>query len=248
VYSTFLNRAFDQVLMDVALHRLPVTFALDRAGVTGVDGPSHHGVWDVAMLGQIPGMRVAAPRDAAQLRLLLGEAMADRRGPNAVRYPTGVVPLDIPESGCIGSASLLTPRQLGGDVMLVPVGPLAGAALDAAHLLERDGVPCVVADPRWILPVDPALGHAAADYRLVVTIEDGAAPGGFGDAFARCLRTLGPAVPLLTITLPDGFVEPYGRSEAHRRHGLDGNGISSRVTAALKQTDYRPSRRRRRTA
>jgi 1-deoxy-D-xylulose-5-phosphate synthase len=247
VYSTFLNRAFDQVLMDVALHRLPVTFALDRAGVTGVDGPSHHGVWDVAMLGQIPGLRVAAPRDSTRMRRLLGEAMDDWSGPNAVRYPAGVVPPDIPAFGSIGSADLLTKPQPADDVLLIPVGPLAAAALDAAAQLERDGLGCAVADPGWILPVDPLLGHAASGYRLVVTIEDNAAPGGFGDAFARRLRTLGHAVPLLTIALRDGFVPACSRTETHRQHGLDGAGISARIIAELRR-DRGLRRRRRRFA
>ena len=245
VYSTFLNRAFDQLMMDVALHRLPVTLALDRAGITGVDGPSHHGIWDVAMLGQIPGMQVAAPRDAVRLRELLGEAIHDRRGPNAVRYPSGVAPQEIPAFGRIGSADLLTGPQAGPEVLLVPVGPLAQAAVDAAARLGRAGVSAAVADPRWILPVEPALILAAAGYRLVVTIEDNAAAGGFGDAFARCVRTLGHAVPLRTLALPDGFAAARERSETHRRHGLDGPGIAGWVEAELTRTgSIRSSTRR----
>jgi 1-deoxy-D-xylulose-5-phosphate synthase len=236
VYSTFLNRAFDQLMMDVALHRLPVTLALDRAGITGADGPSHHGIWDVAMLGQIPGMRVAAPRDTVRLRELLGEAIDDRRGPNAVRYPSGVAPQEIPAFGRIGSADLLTGPQAGRDVLLIPVGPLAQAALDAAARLGRAGVSVAVADPRWILPVDPELIRAAAGYRFVVTIEDNAAAGGFGDAFARCARTLGRMLRLRTLALPDGFAAACERGETHRRHGLDGAGIAGWVEAELTRT------------
>jgi 1-deoxy-D-xylulose-5-phosphate synthase len=233
VYSTFLNRAFDQLMMDVALHELPVTFALDRAGITGVDGPSHHGIWDVAMLGRIPGMRVAAPRDAVRLRELLGEAIGDRRGPNAVRYPTGTAPQDIPAYGHLGSADLLTEPHAGADVLLIPVGPLACAAVQAAARLRRAGVCAAVADPRWILPVDPGLVLAAAGHRLVVTIEDNPAAGGFGDAFARCARTLGHSVPLRTLALPDGFAPACERAETHRRYGLDGPGIAGWVDAEL---------------
>jgi 1-deoxy-D-xylulose-5-phosphate synthase len=233
VYSTFLNRAFDQLMMDVALHGLPVTFAVDRAGITGVDGPSHHGIWDVAMLGQVPGMRVAAPRDAVRLRELLGEAIGDRRGPNAVRYPTGTAPQDIPAFGRLGSADLLTEPHAGADVLLIPVGPLASAAVQAAARLSRAGVCAAVADPRWILPVDPALIQACAGYRLVVTIEDNPAAGGFGESFARCAGKLGRAVPLRALTLRDGFAPARERSDTHRRHGLDGPGIADRVAAEL---------------
>ena len=233
VYSTFLNRAFDQLMMDVALHGLPVTFALDRAGITGVDGPSHHGIWDVAMLGQVPGMRVAAPRDAVRLRELLGEAIGDRRGPNAVRYPTGTAPQDIPVFGHLGSADLLTEPHARADVLLIPVGPLASAAVQAAARLSRAGVCAAVADPRWILPVDPALILASAGYRLVVTIEDNPAAGGFGESLARCAGMLGRAVPLRALTLPDGFAPARERSDTHRRHCLDGPGIADWVAAEL---------------
>jgi 1-deoxy-D-xylulose-5-phosphate synthase len=233
VYSTFLNRAFDQVLMDVALHRLPVTFALDRAGITGVDGPSHHGMWDVPMLGQIPGMRVAGPRDAVQLRRLLGEAIADERGPTAVRYPSGVAPEHIPAFGRIGSADLLTTPEAAPDVLLIPVGGLAIAALDAATRLRWAGFGAAVADPRWILPVDPALTHAAAHYQLVVTIEDNAASGGFGDAFARSLRAAGRPTALLTLALADGFAPAGERAGVLAQHGLDAAGIARQVQAEL---------------
>jgi len=239
VYSTFLNRAFDQVLMDVALHRLPVTFALDRAGITGVDGPSHHGMWDVSMLGQIPGMRIAAPRDAVRLRQLLDEAIADQRGPTALRYPSGIAPEQIPAFGCLGSADLLTAPEPASEVLLVPVGALAAATLDAAAKLRAGGVAAAVADPRWILPVDPALTRAAARYRLVVTIEDNAASGGFGDAFARSLRASGQPTALLTLALADGFAPARERAGVHRQHGLDADGIAGQVEAELSRITQR---------
>jgi 1-deoxy-D-xylulose-5-phosphate synthase len=239
VYSTFLNRAFDQVLMDVALHRLPVTFALDRAGITGVDGPSHHGMWDVSMLGQIPGMRIAAPRDAVRLRQLLDEAIADQRGPTALRYPSGIAPEQIPAFGCLGSADLLTAPEPASEVLLVPVGALAAATLDAAAKLRAGGVAAAVADPLWILPVDPALTRAAARYRLVVTIEDNAASGGFGDAFARSLRASGQPTALLTLALADGFAPARERAGVHRQHGLDADGIAGQVEAELSRITQR---------
>jgi 1-deoxy-D-xylulose-5-phosphate synthase len=231
LYSTFLNRAFDQVLLDVALHRLPVTFALDRSGVTGVDGPSHHGMWDVSMLGQVPGMRVAAPRDARQLRALLAEAVGDDSGPTAVRYPTGRAPRDLPAYGRLGSADVLTPGNGEPDVLLVPVGALAEGTVAAAELLAADGIRANVVDPRWIVPVDPALVLAAARYRLVVTIEDNAVAGGFGDSFARVWRAAGQPATLLTLGLTPGFVSARPRSDIHRLHRLDAEGIAAVVRA-----------------
>jgi 1-deoxy-D-xylulose-5-phosphate synthase len=243
VYSTFLNRAFDQILMDVALHRLPVTFALDRAGITGVDGPSHHGIWDVSMLAQIPGMRVAAPRDARRLGQLLNEAIADERGPTAVRYPSGIAPEDIPAFGSVGSADLLTAPEAAADVLLIPVGALASAALDAAARLGARGLGAAVADPRWILPVDPALARAAARYPLVVTIADNAASGGFGDAFARSLRGSRHRTNLLTLTLADGFAPACERTGVLAQHGLDGAGIARQVKAEFVRITDRRRRR-----
>jgi 1-deoxy-D-xylulose-5-phosphate synthase len=231
VYSTFLNRTFDQLLMDVALHRLPVTFALDRAGITGVDGPSHHGMWDVSMLAQIPGMRAAAPRDAVRLRQLLGEAIADEQGPTAVRYPSGTAPEHIPAFGSVGSADLLTRPETASEVLLIPVGALASAALDAAARLRAGGISAAVADPRWILPIDPALARAAARYRLVVTIEDNAASGGFGDALARSLGAAAQPTALLTLALAKGFAPARERAGVHRQHGLDADGIAKQVEA-----------------
>jgi 1-deoxy-D-xylulose-5-phosphate synthase len=239
VYSTFLNRAFDQVLMDVALHRLPVTFALDRSGITGVDGPSHHGMWDVAMLGQVPGMRLAAPRDAVRLRRLLAAAIAEWRGPTAVRYPSGTAPEELPAFGSLGSADLLTPPDPDHEVLLLPIGSLAGSALAAAGKLRDAGISAAVADPRWILPVDPALALAADRYRLVVTIEDNAASGGFGDGFARCMRATGGTASLLTLTLADGFAAIGERADLHRRHGLHADGIAQRVAAQLSEVRRR---------
>jgi 1-deoxy-D-xylulose-5-phosphate synthase len=235
LYSTFLNRAFDQVLLDVALHRLPVTLVLDRSGITGPDGPSHHGMWDVSMLGQVPGMRVAAPRDAVRLRELLNEAVSDYRGPTAVRYPGGSAPQAIPAFGSLGSADLLTPAEVDHQILLIPIGALASTALDAAEPLRAEGLQVAVADPRWIIPVDPALTQAAARHQLVVTIEDNAAPGGFGDALARSLRASALPIALLTLTLADGFVAAGERASVHKLHRLDAVGIAEQVAAAYRR-------------
>jgi 1-deoxy-D-xylulose-5-phosphate synthase len=225
IYSTFLNRAFDQVLMDAALHHAPITFVLDRAGITGPDGPSHHGMWDVGLLGLVPGARVAAPRDAGQLRALLGECVACDEGPTVLRFPRGRCGLDAPEPvDRWGSAEVLAAPD-DAEVLLLPVGPLAGAALDAASMLAERGVPVAVADPRWLRPLDPALVSAAAEFPLVVTVEDNAPSGGFGDALARSLRSVDAPTRLSTMTLPADFIEAGTRDEVLRAHGLDAAGI-----------------------
>jgi 1-deoxy-D-xylulose-5-phosphate synthase len=227
VYATFLNRALDQVLMDVALHRLPVTLVLDRAGITGSDGASHHGMWDLSLLGAVPGMRVAAPRDAERLRDLLREAVR-HPGPTALRFPKGEAPPDLPALGRLGHADVLA-RGPADRVLLVAVGPLAGAAVAAARDLAGDGIGVTVVDPRWALPADPALVAAAARYRLVVTVEDGGVAGGVGDAFGRALRQAGTRVELRTLGLPQRFVPHGGRGALLAAHGLDAAGIAAAI-------------------
>ncbi|MGB8961506.1 MAG: 1-deoxy-D-xylulose-5-phosphate synthase [Pseudonocardiaceae bacterium] len=223
VYATFLNRAFDQVLMDVALHQLPVTFVLDRAGVTGNDGPSHNGMWDLSLLSVVPEMRVAAPRDAPQLRALLREAIA-HPGPTAVRFCKGAIGADLPAIGRIGGTDVLAHNGCGG-VLVVAAGACATASVAAATQLTASGEDVTVVDPRWLLPVDPALARAADGYRLVVTVEENAGPGGFGDAFARALRATGSQVQLRTLGLGRQFLPHARRGELLREHDLDVAGI-----------------------
>jgi 1-deoxy-D-xylulose-5-phosphate synthase len=230
IYATFLNRAFDQVLMDVALHRLPVTFVLDRAGVTGNDGPSHNGMWDLSLLGIVPGLRVAAPRDAERLRTLLHEAANHTGGPTAVRFPKGNVAQSLPAVGQVGHAEVLHAHP-DAEILLLPVGPMAGVAMEAAEELERSGTPVTVADPRWVLPVDPALVQAAAGHRLVVTIEDNGLAGGFGDAFARATRVAGVRVDLRTLGLQQDFLPHGDRRELLAEQRLDAMGIVAAVKA-----------------
>ncbi|MHA7958626.1 transketolase C-terminal domain-containing protein [Streptomyces sp. L500] len=177
VYATFLGRAFGQVLMDVALHRLPVTFVLDRAGITGPDGPSHHGMWDLSLLGAVPGMRVAVPRDAARLRELLAEAITHTTGPTALRFAKAALADDIPAYKRLGPVEVLHQCR-ARDVLLVAVGPLAGPAVEAARCLEGQGIGMTVADPRRALPVPPELVELAIAHRLVVTAEDNTRAGG----------------------------------------------------------------------
>ncbi|HEY7175982.1 MAG TPA: 1-deoxy-D-xylulose-5-phosphate synthase, partial [Micromonosporaceae bacterium] len=184
VYATFLNRAFDQVLLDVAMHKLPVTFALDRAGITGPDGPSHYGIWDMSVFGVVPGLRIAAPRDAATVREELREAVSIGDGPTIVRFPTGTVPADLPAVRRRGPVDVLSEDERQ-DVLLVPVGVLAHVAMEAAAGLREAGHGVTVVDPRWVRPVPLELVAMAREHSLVVTIEDGVRAGGVGDALAK---------------------------------------------------------------
>jgi 1-deoxy-D-xylulose-5-phosphate synthase len=231
VYATFLNRAFDQTLMDVALHELPVTFVLDRAGITGTDGPSHHGMWDLTLLGMVPGMRVAAPRDAGTLRAELQEAVAWSQGPTALRFPKADVAPDVDAVGRIGSADILRSGERP-DLLMISIGALAGAVLAAASELADAGLAVTVADPRWLLPIDPDLVREAARYDRVVTVEDSGEHGGYGDAFARALRASGATTRVQTIGLAQRFVPHGSRGSILAAAGLDGPGIAAAVRTA----------------
>jgi 1-deoxy-D-xylulose-5-phosphate synthase len=234
IYATFLNRAFDQVLMDVALHRLPVTIVLDRAGITGPDGPSHHGMWDLSLLSMVPGLRVAAARDAARLEELLGEAVAHDQGPTALRIPKATASRDIAALARIDGIDILhrSPhRPL--EVLLTGAGPLAAAALDAAPLLEEQGVGVTVADPRWVLPVNPALAALAARHRLAVSIEDGVVTGGIGWALAQACQAQAVSTPVVPLGLPRSFVPHGPRTDLLAGAGLDAAGVARTVHDAL---------------
>jgi 1-deoxy-D-xylulose-5-phosphate synthase len=224
VYATFLNRAFDQVLMDVALHALPVTFVLDRAGVTGNDGPSHNGMWDLSLLGVVPGMRVAAPRDAVRLRAQLREAIA-HPGPAALRFPKGAVGPDLPAIGRIGAADVLARTGCGG-VLIVAAGACARSAVAAAGELALHGQDVTVVDPGWLLPVDPALVRAAHGYQLVLAVEENAGAGGFGDALSRALRASGSGVAMRSVSLGADFLPHAARNDLLHAHDLDACGIA----------------------
>ncbi|HEX5535441.1 MAG TPA: 1-deoxy-D-xylulose-5-phosphate synthase [Actinomycetales bacterium] len=237
LYATFANRAFDQTLLDVALHDLPVTLVLDRAGITGPDGPSHHGMWDLALLGIVPGMRVAAPRDATRLRLQLEQAV-DARGPTAVRFPKATVGADLPAVGQFGTVDLLRTAP-SPDLLLVAVGPLAGAALDAARTLASDGVQCTVVDPGWVLPVDDSLVELTGEHRLAVTVEDGVTHAGVGAHLATRLAAAGSTTPVLQLGLPRRFVPHGGRSDLLAAAGLDAPGIASAVCRTLRAMGVR---------
>ncbi|MEO3850626.1 1-deoxy-D-xylulose-5-phosphate synthase [Streptomyces sp. B8F3] len=228
VYATFLNRAFDQVLMDVALHRCGVTFVLDRAGVTGPDGASHHGMWDMSILQVVPGLRIAAPRDADQLRAQLGEAVAVDDAPTVVRFPRGTVSEPIPAIARIGGMDVLR-RDEREDVLLVGVGAMASVCLEAAGLLAARGLGCTVVDPRWVKPVDGHLPPLADRFRVVAVVEDNSVSSGVGAAVGRALRDAEVDVPLRTFGLPEKFL-PHGK----RAEVLAGAGLTpARIAAAV---------------
>jgi 1-deoxy-D-xylulose-5-phosphate synthase len=235
IYATFLNRAFDQVLMDVAMHRLPVTFVLDRAGVTGPDGASHHGMWDGSLLQIVPGIRVAAPRDGTRLTELLREAVAINDGPTALRFPRGGVPGDLPGVGKLGGMDVLAvPAEgTGQDVLLLAAGPMGAIAVEVAERLNGQGIGVTVVDPRWVKPLDEALAAAAAVHRLVVTVEDNGTAGGFGDAVARYLRDADIATPVRTFGLPQRFLEHGERAEVLAEVGLTPQQLARSVTEAV---------------
>ncbi|BBX03045.1 1-deoxy-D-xylulose-5-phosphate synthase [Mycolicibacterium moriokaense] len=232
IYSTFLNRAFDQIMMDVALHQLPVTMVLDRSGVTGPDGASHNGMWDLSMLGIVPGMRVAAPRDGTRLRDELGEALNVKDGPTAIRFPKGDVGEDIPAIDQRGGVDVLAvPADgLSDDVLVVAIGPFASMALAVAERLRNQGIGVTVVDPRWVLPVPAAIAELAAGHKLVVTIEDNGVAGGVGSAVSAALRRAEIDVPCRDVGLPQEFFAQASRGEVLADVGLTDRNIARQIT------------------
>src|SRR6267143_442132 len=233
IYSTFLQRALDQVMMDVCLHRLPVTFVLDRAGITGDDGPSHHGIFDLTFLRAMPGLTLAAPSDAQELRDLLHTAMArDDRGAFAIRFPKGAVgdpaPARPPRILPIGEWEVL--RQ-GGDALVLAAGKMVRVALDAAALLDAGGTRVTVVNARYIKPLDPRLEDWARHHPVAVTLEDNVVTGGFGAAVAEILAPMG--IPLTIIGVPSAFVPQGAQAELLEQLGLDAAGVAERIKQAI---------------
>jgi 1-deoxy-D-xylulose-5-phosphate synthase len=238
LYATFLNRAFDQALMDVALHRLPVTFVLDRAGVTGDDGASHNGMWDLSLLQLVPGLRLAAPRDGATLREELREAVAVDDGPTAVRFAKGAVGEDIPALERIGVVDVLR-RGQDDDVLLVAVGSMARLGLEVAERAAAQGIGVTVVDPRWISPVAPQLVELARSYRLVVSVEDNGRVGGAGSLLAQALRDADIDVPLRDMGIPQRFLDHATRGQVLHSIGLTPQEVARRVVETVAHLDGR---------
>ncbi|MEU3754620.1 1-deoxy-D-xylulose-5-phosphate synthase [Streptomyces olivoreticuli] len=253
VYATFLNRAFDQVLMDVALHKCGVTFVLDRAGVTGTDGASHNGMWDMSILQVVPTLRIAAPRDADQVRAQLREAVEVKDAPTVVRYSKGAVGPAVEAVGRIGGMDVLrepaagtVPHSLNGmggtptpDVLIVSVGALAPMCLEIAALLDQQGISSTVVDPRWVKPVDEALPGLAARHRVVVTVEDNSRVGGVGSAVAQALRDADVDLPLRDFGIPPRFLDHASRKEVMAEIGLTAPDIARQVTGLVSKIDGR---------
>jgi len=233
VYSTFLNRAFDQLMMDVALLHQPVTVVLDRAGITGPDGASHHGMWDLSLLGIVPGIRVAAPRDAVTLREELGEAVAVADGPTVLRFPTGAVVDSVAAEQRLPAGSDVLRRPSGSeapDVLLLSLGAFAPLALQTAQRLAQQGIGVTVLDPRWVLPVNDDVVELAEQHRLVLTLEDGGVNGGVGSAVSAALRGRGIDVPCRDLGVPQQFLDHATRAEVLTDLGLTAQDLARRIT------------------
>lgn len=228
VYSTFLNRAFDQLLLDVALHKAGVTFVLDRAGVTGDDGPSHNGIWDLALTGIVPTLHVAAPRDASRLKETLREAVAISDAPTLVRYPKGAVQSDIPAFERRNGIDVLY-RGESADVLLVSIGAMAAIAVEAASMAFREGVGVTVIDPRWVKPLPTSLIAMAERFKKVVVLEDGIKHGGIASSISEMFREAGVETPIHSIGVPLEFIEHSKRSEILNDLGITAQNIARSI-------------------
>ncbi|HWV48777.1 MAG TPA: 1-deoxy-D-xylulose-5-phosphate synthase [Microbacterium sp.] len=233
LYATFMNRAFDQVLMDVGLHKAGVTFVLDRAGVTGPDGPSHHGMWDLAMLQIVPHIRIAAPRDGARLREALDEAVLVDDAPTVIRFPKGEVSPDLPAIERLRDGVDVLARGESEDVLLVGIGPFAALAVDVATRLRAQGIGATVIDPRWAIPVQPSVVDLARRHRLVITLEDGIRVGGIGTRVRQVLREAGIDTAVDELGLPDEFIDHASRDQILADAGLTASKIAQDVVSQV---------------
>ena len=228
IYSSFLNRAFDQLLLDVALHKAGVTFVLDRAGITGDDGPSHHGIWDMALTGIVPTLSLAAPRDGARLKEVLRESLDISDAPTVIRFPKGAVTADIPAFERRDGIDVLY-RGESADVLLVSVGAMAPLAVEAASQAYREGVGVTVIDPRWVKPLPQSLISMADRYKSVVVVEDGIAHGGIASALSEMFRSAGLDTPIHSIGVPLTFIEHSKRAEILSDLGITSQNIAREI-------------------
>jgi 1-deoxy-D-xylulose-5-phosphate synthase len=233
LYATFVNRAFDQVLMDVALHNAGVTFVLDRAGVTGPDGASHHGMWDLSILQVVPRIRIAAPRDATRLREELGEAVAVDDAPTVVRFSKGSVGTEYDAVRRTDDGVDVLREAPHKDVLIVTVGPMAKLGLQVAERLAAQGIGATVIDPRWVVPVPESVITLAAEHRLLISIEDGVRVGGIGTRIRQDLRAANVDTAVHELGLPDEFLEHGSREYIMERVGLTPQAIARDVVAQV---------------
>ncbi|MGO1852002.1 MAG: 1-deoxy-D-xylulose-5-phosphate synthase [Microbacteriaceae bacterium] len=233
LYASYMRRAFDQVLMDVALHKAGVTFVLDRSGVTGPDGPSHHGMWDLAMLQIVPHIRIAAPRDGTRLAEALDEAVAVDDAPTVIRFPKGGVADDIEAVERLDDGVDVLSRGESEDVLIVGIGPFAALAMDVAARLRAQGIGATVVDPRWAIPVQPSIIELAAHHRLVITLEDGIRVGGIGTRVRQVLREAGIDTAVDELGLPDEFIDHASRDQILADAGLTAPKIAQDVVAQV---------------
>ncbi len=241
LYSTFLNRAFDQLLLDVALHKAGVTFVLDRAGITGDDGPSHHGIWDLALSGIIPTLHVAAPRDGARLRETLSEALDISDKPSLLRFPKGEVQKDIPAFERRDGIDVLY-RGESADVLLVSIGAMAAMSVEAASQAYREDVGVTVIDPRWVKPLPASLITMAQRYKSVVVVEDGIRHGGIASTISEMFRDAGLDIPIHSIGVPLTFIEHSKRGEILSDLGITAQNIARELvswSSAIKDENFR---------
>jgi 1-deoxy-D-xylulose-5-phosphate synthase len=236
IYSTFLNRAFDQVLMDVALHKCGVTFVLDRSGVTGDDGPSHNGMWDMSILQVVPGLRLAAPRDGLRLRELLREAVEVGDAPTVVRFPKGPPIADIEAVDRAGGCDVLF-RNGAKDVLIVGVGSMAATSVDVAERLKAQGIGVTVVDPRWVKPVDPAIIELARQHRLVVSVEDGGIVGGCGSVLLQTLNEARVTTPVRLHGIPQRFLAHAKRAKILEEIGLSAQSLARGIVEDVSSLD-----------
>jgi 1-deoxy-D-xylulose-5-phosphate synthase len=239
LYATFLNRAFDQVLLDVAMHRCGVTFVLDRAGVTGPDGPSHHGMWDMSLLQLVPGLHLSAPRDGTRLRQALATAVTIDDAPSVVRYSKDAVPADIEAVDHVDGLDVLV-RTEQPRVLVVGIGQLVGTAVAVGQRLSDQGIGVTVVDPVWVLPVNPALIKLAAEHELVITVEDNGVVGGCGARLAQELRLADVATPLREFGIAQEFLEHGNRAELLEDLGLTPQAIARYAVESVLSREPQP--------
>ncbi|HSE07679.1 MAG TPA: 1-deoxy-D-xylulose-5-phosphate synthase [Nocardioidaceae bacterium] len=236
IYATFLNRAFDQVLMDVALHKCGVTFVLDRSGVTGDDGASHNGMWDMSILQVVPSLRLAAPRDGARLRELLREAVQVEDAPTVVRFPKGPPIADVEPVDRAGSMDVLV-RKGAKDVLVVGIGSMASTSVEVAERLTAQGIGVTVVDPRWVKPFDPAILDLAREHRLVVSVEDNGLTGGCGSVLLQMLNEARIETPVRLHGIPQRFLDHAKRAKILDEIGLTAQKLARHIVEDVTALD-----------